>query len=46
MAMAHENGIGQNSVVYHYKFGDQLARRYASSTSFQNITGGLRKTLA
>ena len=46
MAMPHDNGVGSNNVAYHYKFGDQLARRYASSASFQNITGGLRKTLA
>ena len=46
MAMPHDGGAGSNAVQYHYKFGDQLARRYARSASFQNITGGLRKTLA
>ena len=46
MAMPHANGVGTNDVDYHYKFGDRLARRYASGVSFQNITGGLRKTLA
>jgi hypothetical protein len=30
VALPHADGIGTNTVVYHYKFGDGLGRRYAS----------------
>eukprot|EP01047_Picozoa_sp_COSAG01_P033729 COSAG01_NODE_2495_length_7577_cov_26.851565_4_plen_1323_part_00 len=45
-AMPNDGTRGENKVAYHYKFGDGLGRRYANGSSFQNITGGLRKTLA
>ena len=45
MALPHEAGVGSNIVSYHYKFGDQLARRYAGGPSFQNIKGDLRKAI-
>lgn len=46
MELPHEDGIGQNMVHYHYKFGDGLGRRYASGVSYQGISGSLRKVLA
>jgi hypothetical protein len=46
MELPHTGDTGRHAVSYHYKFGYQLGRRYASSCSFQNITGQLRKLLA
>ena len=37
MKLPHEGGVGSNRVSYHYKFGDQLARRYATCASRSKI---------